>query len=120
MQVARPVDNLTVCVMWLLGAERWPSDKTLEHDCAHGPPITTIVVTLTTENLGRDVVGSTHSGVSELTTGLPPCVDLCAVADCQLNLIEVHRSSIISVRLVCATSKKLLVVASIVLLMETC
>ena len=32
VQVPRPVHNLPVRVVRLLGAERWPADQTLEHD----------------------------------------------------------------------------------------
>jgi hypothetical protein len=63
MQVSWPVNNLTVCVVWLFGAERRPADKALEHDGAHGPPIAAEVVSLSTEDLWRYVVGSTHSRV---------------------------------------------------------
>ena len=59
MQVTRPVDNLAVSVVRLLGAERWPADQTLEHDCTHRPPITAVVVTLAAEDLRRNVVGRT-------------------------------------------------------------
>lgn len=87
MQVTRPVDNLAVRVVWLLSAERRPADQTLEHDCAYRPPITAVVVTLTAEDLRRDVVGCTDGRVGELSTRLTPCVDLGTVADSQLNLV---------------------------------
>jgi hypothetical protein len=120
VQVARPIHNLTVSIMGLLCAERWPTDQAFKHDGANRPPIATKVVALATEDLWRDVVGCTDSGVGQLTTRLPPCVDLCAVANCQLDLVHVHRVTVVAIRLVGAASKQLLVVAGIVLLVETC
>ena len=120
MQVAGPVDNLAVCVVGLFGAERGPADETLEHDGSDRPPIAAIVVTLTAEDLRGNVVGSTNCRVSQLASGLPPCVDLGTVADGKLNLVHVHGVAVVTVRLVCTAGKQLLVVASIVLLVESC
>jgi hypothetical protein len=63
VQVARPVNNLAVCVVGFLSTERRPADKALEHDCANGPPIAAEVVSLSTKDLRRYVVGSTHGRV---------------------------------------------------------
>ena len=106
--------------MGLLCAEWWPADKTLEHDGTNRPPIAAKVIPLAAEDLWRNVVGCTDSGVGQLTTRLPPCVDLCAVADCQLDLIHVHGVAVVPIRLVGATSEQLLVVACVMLLVETC
>ena len=105
--------------MGLLGAERRPADETLKHDGTNRPPIAAKVGSLAAEDLWRNVVGCTDSGVSQLTTRLPPCVDLCSVADCQLDLVHVHRVAVVTIRLVCAASKQLLVVSGVVLLVET-
>lgn len=106
--------------MGLLGAERRPADQALKHNGTNGPPIATKVVSLAAEDFWRDVVGCTDSGIGKLTTRLPPCVDLCAVADCQLNLVHVHRVAVVAIRLVRAASEQLLVVASVMFLVETC
>ena len=83
--------------MGLLCAEWWPADETFEHDGTDRPPIATEVVSLAAEDLWCDVVGCTNSGVGQLATRLSPSVDLCAVADGQLNLIHVHRVSVIPI-----------------------
>lgn len=106
--------------MGLFGAERRPADQAFEHDGTNGPPIAAEVVSLAAEDFWRDVVGCTDSGVGKLTTGFPPCVDLCSVADCQLDLVHVHRVAVVAIRLVRAASEQLLVVAGVMLLVETC
>ena len=106
--------------MGLLCAERRPTDQAFKHDGANRPPIAAKVVALATEDLWRNVVGCTDSRVGQLATRLPPCVDLCTVANCQLDLVHVHRVSVVAIRLVGAAGKQLLVVAGIVLLVETC
>jgi hypothetical protein len=63
VQVARPVNNLAVCVVRLFSAERRPADEALKHDCTDGPPIAPEIVSLSTKDLRRYVVGSTHSRV---------------------------------------------------------
>lgn len=119
MQVPRPVHNLPVCVMRLLSAERRPTDETFEHDSAHRPPIASKVVSIAAEDLGGNVIGSTHSGVSELPAGLSPGVDLGAVADCQLNLVQIHGIAVVSGGLVGSTSQEFLVIRCFVFLVET-
>ena len=88
VQVSGPVDDLAVGVVRLLCAEWRPSDQTFEHDCANTPPITAVVVALAAEDFRGDVVGGTNGRVCELAAGLAPGVDLMAVADSQLNLVE--------------------------------
>jgi len=92
--MAPPVDNLAVGVRVQLGAEWWPADKAFEHDGADTPPIAAVIVAATAEDLGRDVVWSSHGRVSELATRFAPCVDLIAVADCQLNLVDRYRVTV--------------------------
>lgn len=67
--------------MGFFGTERWPSDKTFEHNGAHRPPIAAKVVSKAAKDLGRDVVWSAHGRVGQLSTGLSPRIDLRAVAD---------------------------------------
>jgi hypothetical protein len=88
VQVSWPIDNLAVGIVRLLCAERRPADQTFEHDCANTPPIAAVVVALSTEDFGSDVIGGTNSRVCKLTARLAPGVDLMAVADSQLNLVE--------------------------------
>jgi len=83
-----PVNNLAVSISVQLGAERRPSDEALEHDCADTPPVAAVVVAATAEDLGRDVVGRSYSRVGKLAARFAPSVDLIAVADCQLDLID--------------------------------
>ena len=99
VQVTGPVHNLAVRVVRLLSAERWPSDQTLEHDRAHAPPIAAEVVALAAEDLGCDVVRCTHSRVGELTPRLTPGVDLVAIGNRKLDLIDRDRVAILRHRL---------------------
>jgi len=88
VQVSGPVYNLAVCVVGFLCTERGPTNQALEHDGANAPPITAVVVALAAEDLGSNIVGSTDGRVGELTTRFAPGVDLMAVADSQLDLVE--------------------------------
>lgn len=56
-----PVHDLAVGVVAILGAEWGPSNKTLEHDGTKRPPIAVKGVSMASENLGGDVVGSSDS-----------------------------------------------------------
>lgn len=78
-EVSRPVDNLAVSVVRLLGTEWRPANQALEHDGTNTPPVTSLVVTLATEDLGRNVIRRTDGGVRELPARLAPRVDLVAV-----------------------------------------
>lgn len=118
MQVPRPINNLAVSIMRLLSAERRPANQTLKHNRTHRPPIAAVVVALAAENLGRNVIRRTDGRVGELATRLTPCVDLGTVADSELDLVEIHGLSVVSVRLVGAACEQLLVVACVVLLVE--
>ena len=98
VQVARPVNNLAVGVMGLLSAERRPANKTLEHDGTDGPPVAAIVVTFSAKNLGSNVIGRTDGRVGQLTTGLAPTVDLCTIADRELDLVDGNGVTVVAVR----------------------
>lgn len=63
VQTLPPVDNLSVCVMAILGTERRPAHQTLEHDSAQTPPIAVEAVSVSREDLGCNIVGSSHSGI---------------------------------------------------------
>lgn len=89
-EVSLPVNDLAVGVVRLLGTEWGPTDQALEHDGSNTPPVTSLVVTLATENLRSNVIRRTDSGVGELPTRLAPGVDLVAVRYCQLNLIDTN------------------------------
>lgn len=98
MKMARPVDNLPVRIMGFLGAERRPSDQTLEHDGAQAPPVAAEVVALSAEDLWRNVVWGTDCGVCKLTTRLSPGIDELSIADGQLDLVEVDGIPIVTIR----------------------
>lgn len=105
VQVPRPVDDLAVCVVGLLCAERRPADQALEHDRSHRPPITAKVITLATEDLRGDVIWCADGRVGELSPRFTPGVNLCAVANGKLDLVEVHRIPIVAGGLVRSASK---------------
>lgn len=120
VEMTRPLDDLAVGVVRLLSAEWWPADETFEHDRSHGPPVAGEVVTPTGEDFGGDVVGSTHGGVSELPTRLAPGVDLVAVADCELDLIEGDGLSVRGDGFRACVGHELLVVGGCMLSLEAC
>lgn len=116
VQVPRPVYDFAVCVVRLLCAEGWPTDQALKHNCANTPPVTSKVVSLATENLGRNVIGRADGGVCKLSPRLTPRVDLCAVGDCELNLIKGNAIAILCKRFGLRLRHQLLVVRCRVLL----
>lgn len=117
--MARPVDNLAIRLVRLVGTERGPANQALEHDGANGPPIAAVVVTPATEDLRGDVVGRSDRRIGKLTTGLSPFVDLSAVANSELDLVKGDRVAVLAVGLLGVTAEQLLVVGSFVLLVET-
>ena len=119
VEVPRPVDNLSICVMRLFSAEWRPSDKTFKHDCANRPPITTKVITLSAKDFRSDVIRRSHGRVSKLPAGLPPSVDLGTVADSQLDLVQIHRVTVVPGGFVWASCEELLVVRCFVLFVES-
>ena len=83
-----PVDDLLISLSTILRTKRRPPNKTLEHDSAHAPPVTAKSVALPTEDLRRDIIRRTNRGVSHHATGFAPHIDLGAVADGEVDLIE--------------------------------
>lgn len=121
MKGLAPVDDLAVGVMLVLGAERGPSDLALEHNRAQGPPIAVEGVTGAGEDLWCDVVWSSDGGVGHDAARFTPVVDDSAVADGQVDLVEVDRHAVPS--LVCWLSRlgeKLSVIGVVMHLVETC
>ena len=95
VQALSPVDNLSVGVVLVLGAEWWPADKTFEHDGTDRPPIAEISVSLAVENFGSDIVRSSNRGIGHGTAGLTPGVDLATVRHCKVNgIVKVSRVAI--------------------------
>lgn len=90
-----PVYNLPVRVVRLFCAEWRPSNQALEHDSANTPPITSEVVTFAAEDLRRNVIWSTDCRVCQLSPRLTPSVDLVAVGDCKLDLVDGDRISVL-------------------------
>ena len=88
VEVAGPVDDFAVGVVWFFGAEGRPADQTLEHDCADAPPVTSEIVALAAEDLWCDVIWCSDCGVGELTTRLAPRVDLVAIGYCELDCVD--------------------------------
>lgn len=114
-----PLDNLAVSVVGFFGAERRPANQALKHDCPDGPPVTGEVVTPARENLGGDVVWCSDGRIGELPARLAPGVDLSAVADCKLNLVEGYRLSVRGNGFWASVGHELLVVGSGMLSLET-
>lgn len=115
-----PVDDLAVGVVLVLGAERWPSDLALKHNRTQGPPIAVEGVAGAGEDLWCDVVWSSDGGVGHDATRFTPVVDDGAVADGQVDLVEVYGHAV--ARLVCWLSwlgEKLSVVGVVMHLVET-
>ena len=110
MQMPRPVDDLPIRIMRLLCAERRPSNQALKHDGPQTPPITPKVVALAGKDLRRNVIRCTDSRVRKLATRLAPRVDLLAVRDGELDLVEVDGLAVVAVGSVFAACEELLVV----------
>lgn len=91
-----PIDNFAVSVVRVFGAERGPADETLEHDGADGPPVAAEGVAFTGEDFGSDVVRCSDCRVGHDATGFAPGVDLAAVADSEVDLIEVYGGAVVS------------------------
>ena len=83
-----PVDDFVVGVVVAFAAEGRPADHALEHDGSERPPVTAEVVAFAGEHFWGDVVGCADSGIGELTTFFAPGIDLVAIGDRQLDLIE--------------------------------
>ena len=110
IQMARPIDDLAIRIVRLLSTERWPSYQTLEHDRSHTPPIAAEIIALPAEDLRRDVVRRSHCRVRQLAAGLAPGVDLVAVGDGELDLVDADRVAVLLHRFRAALRHQLLVV----------
>ena len=94
-----PIDNLAVCVMGIFGAEGGPADQTFEHDGTDRPPVTSEGVASTRKNLRGNVVRSAYGRVRKDTTGFAPGIDLSAVADSKVDLVEGNRLAVLALLL---------------------
>ena len=83
-----PVHDLPIRIVWLLSAERRPTDQALEHDRPNTPPVATKIVPLAAENLGCNVVWRTDGRIGELTPRLAPGIDLVAIGHRELDLVD--------------------------------
>lgn len=94
VQTLTPVDNLPVRVMAILRTEWRPTHQTLEHDSSQTPPIAVEAVSVPREDLGCNVVGSAHGGVSHQPSASSPIIDLGAIRHGQIDLVEGDRVTI--------------------------
>lgn len=116
VQGLSPVDNLAVGVMAVLGTEWRPTHQTLKHDCAQRPPITVKRISVASEDLWGNVVRRAHSGIGHQSSRSSPIINLRAVANGEVDLVNGHGISISwSVRL---ALEELTVVVLIVPLVE--
>ena len=119
VEAISPVDDLAVGIGGFLSTEWGPSDQAFEHNSANRPPIAEISVALAVENLRRNVVGSTDSGVCHCTTRFTPSVDLTTVRDSQVDrFIEEPRVAIFVLG-VGGIFEQLLIVGIVMLLLHT-
>lgn len=100
VQIALPFDDLAVRVVRIFGAERWPANQALKHNCTHAPPVATLVVALSIVALDRedfwsDVVRRADGGVRELSPRLAPGIDLRTIRDGEINLVEVDAVAVV-------------------------
>ena len=93
-----PVDDFFISLPAVFGAERGPSNQAFEHDGTQAPPVTAEGVALPNEDFRRDVIGCTDRRVSHNTTRFAPHVDLRAVADGKINLVERHGVAVATLR----------------------
>lgn len=110
VKVALPFDDFAVCVMRFLGAKRRPANQTFEHNGTDAPPVAAKIVAFAAENLWSDVVGCADGGIGELAAGLTPGLDLIAVGDCELDLVDRDRLAVLRNRLRTTLGHQLLVV----------
>ena len=88
VQGVAPVDDLLIRLPAVFSAEGGPSNQAFEHNSTEAPPITAEGVALPLEDFRRDVIWRTDRGVSHDTTRFTPHVNLRAVADGQVDLVE--------------------------------
>ena len=90
-----PVDNLSVGVVRVFGAEGWPADQTFEHDGPNGPPVAAERVPVAREDLRRDIIRRPNGRVCHDSSRLAPGVDLAAIAHRKIDLIEIDRGAVV-------------------------
>jgi len=112
-----PVDGLLVRLSAILGTEGGPADQAFKHDGAHAPPVAAERVALPAEDLRSDVVRSADGGVGHHAAGFAPHVDLRAVADGEVDLVETYG---VAVAGLAGWFHELVIVGVFVLRMETC
>jgi len=112
-----PVDNLLVRLSAILCTEGGPADQAFEHDSTHAPPVAAECVALPAEDLRGDVIRSADGRVSHHTARFAPHVDLRAVADGEVDLVEGDGVAITGLA---GWFHKLVIVGVFVLGMETC
>jgi len=119
-KVFLPIDDLLVCVMSILRAEWWVSDKTFEHDGAERPPITLLAVALKEEDFGGNIIRCSNSRKSQLSTVRLPCCDLFAAGHGQMYWIyqDTITRWVLSIRR-CLPIQQFGVVSRVMLFMET-
>lgn len=112
-----PVHDLAVSVVAILGAERRPADQALEHDGTQRPPIAIKRVTMASEDFRSNIIWCTDGRVGHQTSGASPVIDLCTVADRQVDLVNSNRVAVVA-RLVGFALEQLCVVVVIMELVE--
>lgn len=90
-----PVDDFTVRIVRVFGAEGRPADQAFEHDGAYRPPIAAERVAFASEDLGCNVVGRPDCGIRHDAARFAPGVDLVAIADGEVDLIDVDGVAVI-------------------------
>lgn len=58
-----PIYNLPIRIVWIIGAERRPSDQTLEHDRSQTPPIAIESIPVSTKDFGGNIIWRTDGRV---------------------------------------------------------
>lgn len=121
VEVSLPIDDLPVRIVWFFCAERRPSNETLKHDGTYTPPIAGEVVSLAGENFRSYVIRGPDCGVRKLATRLAPRVDLLAVRNREVDLVEIDGIAIVanSTGTGGLGRQQVLVVRRIMLLVET-
>lgn len=103
--------------MWLFSAERRPTDQTFKHDGSNRPPIAAERIALSAKDFRGNVIGGSHRRVRHDTARFAPGVDLPAVADCEVDLVQGDRVAV--TRPTRRTLEKLLVIRILMLCVET-
>lgn len=116
VQGVGPVNDLTVRIVGVFGAERGPTDQAFEHNGPHGPPVAAEGIASAAKDLRCDVIWSAHRGICHNAARLAPGVDLNPIADGQVDLVKRDRVPV--ARLAGRPLQQLLVVGVLMLGME--